>query len=470
MVQRVPQRQLDIGPASWFRPQAEDPPANQITVLAGFLYAGGQAIYDRFQAGDQVTPGFAVVAPGFQRIDLVALDSTGAAVIVAGTAVALGSPLYQGAPGWTGVNPGPTLPDSIIPVAWVLVDETATVEVETSDITQINGLFHVGRDYGGFVIDKGFFGAAPAGASDDVSALFAGETPGGSTTQLGVITAPPTNHVWLTDQNNDQIIHTATGSEVYGRITEAAGTWTLAYYYTDGAGAEQAVADISTDTTVALTDIRLVGVAKVFSRNDPNRPLFDSQVARLSDQVVGDIPTATTGVQGKVLAAANSPNPPQAGSVNVVQQGGAPAAGGPFHTINFASGSVVGAAGVATVNSAGAPGPPGPPGPPGGSGPPGPPGPPGPGFTNLDSTMNVSFQPSFPTRSTTVGVATGVPSPVRMFNTTAQNDNNGSSNANDRLAVSSISLSGTNVNFGYTTDDFDGTTTSTLGLFCNGAS
>lgn len=384
-IKRIPQRQIDIGVASFFRPEAEEPPANQITVLAGFLYAGGHAIYDRASAGDQTTPGFAVVAPGFQRIDLVYLDDTGAAQIVAGTAVALGSPLYQGAPGWTGTNPGPTLPDNIIPVAWVFVDETATVEVAPSDITPINGIFQVTRDVEGHTVDKGFFGAAPAGSSDDVSALFAGETSGGSTTQIGVVTAPPLNYVWLTDQNQDEIIHTATGARVYGRLTEAASVWTLSYFYIDGAGAEQAVADISTDTTVALTDIRLVGVPKVFSKNDPNRPLFDSTVSRLSDQVVGDIPTATTSVQGKVLAGLNSPNPPQAGVVNEATIGGAPVAGGPFHRLEFPSGGVVGAAGVLTINAAGAPGPPGPPGPSGSTGPTGPTGPPGTGFANFNA-------------------------------------------------------------------------------------
>jgi len=298
------QRLLDLGPANFFRPEASAPSGNQVVVKAGFAFAGGHAIYDRFTAGDQLTAGFTFVAGGFRRYDLVYLDNTGAVQILAGTALAAGQPAFQGAPGWVGTNPGPTLPDDVNPVAWVLVDETVTVVIDPADITPINGFVRVQRELDGYCIDKGLIGAAPTGASDVVTAAFAGEVPGGGNTQVGVVTAPPNNLVDVLDEFKDELIHTVDAARVYGRMTEAAGVWTLSYFYTSAAGAETAVAAIETDCTRVPANLQMACIRKVFSRNDPNRPLFSTGVV-LSDQVAGDIPVATTSVEGKVRLAAN---------------------------------------------------------------------------------------------------------------------------------------------------------------------
>lgn len=305
----IPQAMLDLGPARWFRPEAEVPPGNQVRVKAGYAYAGAQEVVD--QQADQLTAGFASVASGagFKRYDMVYIDSTGAALIAQGRDVALANPLFDGAPGRPN---GPPMPAGS-PVAFVLVDEVGAVTVDVGDVYQINGFIPLQRDLDGFLVDKGLYGAAPVGTSINVSAMFASETrlppgtgaavpnSGGSTTQAGVITSAPLNYVWLLDQKGDQIKHT-TGAECYGRLTEAAGVWTLSFYYTDAAGAEQTM-DPSVNADVAPTDLRLVGVAKVFSRHDPARPLFDSPVARLSDQVVGDIPVGSATQQGKLRIA-----------------------------------------------------------------------------------------------------------------------------------------------------------------------
>jgi hypothetical protein len=301
----IPQTQLELGPAAWFRPEPENPPGNQVRVKFGFGLAGGQAVID--QGADQLTAGFASVgAPGFKRYDLVFLDLTGVVQIAQGVEVAAASPGFDGAPGF---NLGPPLPTGN-PVAYVLVDETGAVTVDKADIFQINGFIHLARDLEGYLVDKGLFGAAPAGTSDVVTALFASETrivpvtgatepnSGGDPTQAGVVTDPPLNFTHLLDQKGDEILHTS-GARMYGRLTEAAGVWTLAYYYIDNAGVETAM-DPSTDATVAPTDLQLAGVPKVFSRNDPARPLFDSPVARQTDQVAGDIPIATPTIYGKV--------------------------------------------------------------------------------------------------------------------------------------------------------------------------
>lgn len=294
---RIPERQLDLGSAAYFRVVTEVVPGNQVRVLPGFVYAGGYAVRDKFTGGAQTTAPFGPVLVAQQRYDLVYLDISGAASILAGTAVAFGSPVFDGAPGF---NLGPAMPDQALPLAYVFVDETVSVVVDTADITQLGGQFQVGRDLEGYQIDKGFFGAAPTGTSDIVTAMFAGELPGGSISQAGVITLPPLNYTDLLDDNNDGLIHAATGSAIYGRLTEAAGVWTVNYFYTDATGAVASVVNIATDATVVPTDLRLVGVRKVYSRNDPARPLFDSSVARISDVVAGDIPTGTSVLQGKL--------------------------------------------------------------------------------------------------------------------------------------------------------------------------
>jgi len=390
---KIPSRQLDIGAASYFRVSAESPAGNQVRVSPGFVYAGGYSVADQVTgvpAAGQLTAAFAPVAAASQRYDLVYLDQAGVAQLLQGNQVAFGSPVHDGAPGF---NLGPDLPGEGIPVAYVLVTETGAVVVEDADISQLGGQFHVGRELEGYVVDKGLFGGAPAGISDDVSALFPTDVPGGSTTQRGAVTAPPLNYVTLVDQVGDEVLHSS-GARMFGRLTEAATVWTLAYLYIDGAGAEQTM-DPSSDTSgVAPTDIRLVGTPVVFSRNDPARPLFQSGVARLSDQVVGDIPTATTTVQGKALAGPTGPVVPLIGTVNTIRSAGAPVSGGPFHQLDFSGGVTPGASGEAVINlAAGAPGPTGPAGP---TGPTGPAGPPGPGFTSQgpSQALTIQSQPS----------------------------------------------------------------------------
>jgi hypothetical protein len=301
-IDRIAERQLNLGPAGFFRAEAESPPGNQVVVRAGFLFAGAYRVYDRFTGGDQTSAGFTSVSgAGLKRYDLVYIDVTGAVQIAVGTEVAVASPVFQGAPGFTA---GPDLPDQAIPVAYVLVTEIGAVTVTATDITGIAGIFYLSRDLDGYLIDKGALGAAPTGTSDVVTALFVGETPGGTSSIRGIITSPPANYVGIVDQAGDEMLHITVGSVIYGRITEAGGIWTLTYFYLNASGVETAIVTIETEVAGgAPTDVKLVGTPKVFSRNDPARPLFDSTVYRLRDQVAGDIPDATTTVRGKVLYA-----------------------------------------------------------------------------------------------------------------------------------------------------------------------
>jgi len=295
------QRQLELGAASFFRPETEDPPGNQIIVKAGFGFRGAFDVIDQFTGGDQTTAGFASVSgAAFKRYDLVYLNATGVATILAGNEVAVAAPAYDGAPGF---NLGPDLPDQAVPVAYVLVNEVGAVTVDTSDISQVTGFISLSRELNGYQVDKGLLGAAPTGLNDVVTAIFAADTPGGSSTQRGTVTDPPLNFVTIVDQDGDELIRTADGSQVYGRLTEAATVWTLTYF-ANVAGTETAV-DVDTDITTSPTDIRLIGVPTVFSQNDPARPLFPDSVARLSDLAAADIPPASLTVEGKAKIASD---------------------------------------------------------------------------------------------------------------------------------------------------------------------
>jgi hypothetical protein len=270
-LETVPLRQLDVGPAGWFQPLPTSPPANQVLVKKGFAYSGGSKVLDRYTAGDQLSPGgFASVTAGNVRWDLVYLDLTGAVQVAVGTQVSNVSPVYTGAPGFTG---GPDLPDGANPVAYVKIDETGTPVISSADITPINGFMHIGKHLRGHYVDKGALGSAPTGASTNVSALFASETNGGSTTARGVVTTAPDNVVELLDHNFKEIIHVQ-DKRIFGRLTWAGGVWTLTYFYMSDAGVETAVTNIDTESQVVPTNLRLYRVPKVYSLHESARPLF----------------------------------------------------------------------------------------------------------------------------------------------------------------------------------------------------
>ena len=283
----VSQRQLDLGPAAWFRPEAMEPPANQIRCKAGFVFAGDLGVNApnpdvNGLPQDQLTVGFSVVTAGNKRFDLVYLNDLGVVQVLAGTQVAVATPGFAGAPGQP---TGPALPDRCVPVAYVKVDEPATVIVTAADVTAITGFVRTMRELDGYFIDKGSF-VGPTGSSSNVSALFAGESQSGNASApfaAGVITTVTLNVVHLLDQTKDEIIHAATGARVFGRLTWAASVWTLTYRYIDGAGVEQTVTAIATDCVLAPTSVQLVGVPKIYSKNDPTRPMFAAPQIGVSD-------------------------------------------------------------------------------------------------------------------------------------------------------------------------------------------
>lgn len=292
---KISERQLELGPAGYFRVR----PASGGTLIqvdGGAVYSTARGIWVSSQ---QSLAAPAVVALGTKRYDLVHVDKDGVAGITTGTPVPAANPVYDGAPGWMSGVVGPALLDNVVPLAYVLVDETGSVVIDDGDIVHIGGLLHNSRALAGYFVDKGTI-AAPSGTSDDVSSLFTGESSGGNETTPGVITNPHTaKYCHILDQNNDEIIHNASGARIYGWLDESGGIWTFNYKYRDASGAEQ-TANITNDPPSAPTSVKLAGVPKVYSMNDPSRPLFANPLVQLSDQVVGDIPQATVDDYGKV--------------------------------------------------------------------------------------------------------------------------------------------------------------------------
>lgn len=284
-----------LGAGGQFRVQAQSPFSDKVEVQPGFLYQGSHAIVDANAV--QVSGALGPVTASFERFDLVYLDSAGLVQVLTGTEQAAPVAAFDGAPGDA---LGPTLPDEAIPLAYVFVDETATVVIVPSDVTDLGGQHQLTRDNFGFLIDKGLKGGgAPAGVDDVVTGLFGGEiTSTGSA--LGVVTSPPNNYVGLLDQFGDEIQH-STGARMFGRLTEAGAVWTLTYLFRDAAGAETSMDPAADTSGPAPTDVQLVAVRKVFSFNDPARPVFNSDTERLSDQLAGQIPDGdASGLKGKV--------------------------------------------------------------------------------------------------------------------------------------------------------------------------
>jgi hypothetical protein len=135
MLTKLTARQLELGFAESFIPQAEDPVGNQIRVGKGVLKDGSNLIWKPEQ---QNTVGFnPVTTSNRTRWDLVYIDLLGDARIL---------------PGTENVNPIPDLfglpliPAYGCPVAGIKITETGTVIVEQSDIIDLRTMSNLMED------------------------------------------------------------------------------------------------------------------------------------------------------------------------------------------------------------------------------------------------------------------------------------------------------------------------------------
>jgi hypothetical protein len=78
------------------------------------------------------------------------------------------------------------------------------------------------------------------GTPKDVTSLFTGKTAGGSDLQSGVYTSSPQNKIYIKKSGDSKYIaDPATGLQIYARLTEATGVWSLSFF-TSPAGVESA--------------------------------------------------------------------------------------------------------------------------------------------------------------------------------------------------------------------------------------
>lgn len=77
----------------------------------------------------------------------------------------------------------------------------------------------------------------PAGKNVTVTTKFASKNPIG-VDGTGVPTSSPHNYVSLRSYETGKDITAKDGTQIYGRLTEAAGVWTIGFYKSDGAGGE----------------------------------------------------------------------------------------------------------------------------------------------------------------------------------------------------------------------------------------
>lgn len=143
-----------------------------------------------------------------------------------------------------------------------------------------------------FTLLQNGIGAGPAsGTSTDVSSVFLGQTPSGSSINAGVVTDAPNNRVEIRNYESQTFIEDAEGQKVYGRLTESAGVWTLSYYTLE-AGVETAHNLSSQNITIYYREVFTLATVPTFG--------VDAGVLGTLD-LTNDIVYATETIAGKVL-------------------------------------------------------------------------------------------------------------------------------------------------------------------------
>src|SRR3990172_2691145 len=134
----IPNRQLDLGTEQFFQARPEDPARNQVVVHEGWMKIANVETF----VAEQTTVGFnPVPTPSHIRWDMVYLDESGAALILAGVNQLNIVPEFTGAP-----DPLPYT----LPIAFVRITEAGAVSISFEDITDIRPRLNVigDRNYG----------------------------------------------------------------------------------------------------------------------------------------------------------------------------------------------------------------------------------------------------------------------------------------------------------------------------------
>ena len=161
-------------------------------------------------------------------------------------------------------------------------------------LTEINQ--NVENKLKAFIRETSTITVSAGSASVDVTDIFNGKNPNGSVSSTGIVTTEPYNKVIVLQSPSRDEIATNDGNKVYGRLNYDSTNeqWIINFYYLANDGQETAY------TFKSNTDI-IVGYLEVLDFK--NWPVFDDNISLTSDQIVAEIPDATTENYGKVKLA-----------------------------------------------------------------------------------------------------------------------------------------------------------------------
>ena len=135
------------------------------------------------------------------------------------------------------------------------------------------------------------------GGSSDVSSQFVAAIPSNGPVIKGIVVNTPYNQVILRDLFGDKIVN-GSGDEVYGRLTESSGTWTLTYYV-NLSGTETAYS-FGSATNLSWYYQQLFN--PIF-----DAPVYSEYAVTPSENTTSDVVDASETQAGKVLLANSAP-------------------------------------------------------------------------------------------------------------------------------------------------------------------
>lgn len=207
-------------------------------------------------------------------------------------------------PAWTSNVVG-TSTDSLFARAVALTAKFILATGHAHDGTEGNGAVVVAASIGSVPL-RGFFREGTAltgatGSSTTITTEMSGKTASSGSTVAGVPVSSPYNRAVLFDQNGSEghdYIQDGAGRIVYGRVTEAAGVWTLSYYV-NNAGVETA------HTLSGATNIRWF-YQELFNPLGSTVPVYSEMAHIPSENATADVVDATSSQAGKVSTSAQT--------------------------------------------------------------------------------------------------------------------------------------------------------------------
>jgi hypothetical protein len=202
---------------------------------------------------------------------------------------------YNSLPVWTDTNAG-TPTDSLAGRGEALTAKMNPSTGHTHDGTagqgpQVSAGNIASTRLHGFFVQGVDLSASVSGTSTTVTTEMSGKIPSSGTTVKGVVVTTVYNRVVIRNFSDDEILD-GSGNEVYGRITESAGTWTLSYYSLVS-GTETAY------SFSASSDVRWY-FQELFNPI-VDAPVYSELATVPSENTTSDVLSATESTEGKTL-------------------------------------------------------------------------------------------------------------------------------------------------------------------------